>query len=248
MTRRQLSAAKPFNRTAPDFLIFEKRMSFYAGGDWTATPSLNDKRPYGFALVAVEDVETLADAFARIRHDVGFAARAELRGHDAPPQVQAAVLQVLAAQNARISVLLLDKTPLLAEPPTHWLNATLMHQQLAMATLQRTLPHYPLANLKCDEELRGQAQKAFVTDVKRLHQSLWPGQRLKMKLLPSHTSVLVQAADIVAYNFSRFIRNALHDELHAQIQFLRTQKFNDFVKVKNWNDDVRGSLKIDLRP
>ena len=219
-----------------------------AGGDYTGTPSLNNKSPYGFALVAVANVELLEEAFTQIHQAGGLPARDELRGYDLPVKVQAEVLKVLCEQDARIAVLMLNKTHLLATPQAALPPAAIMHHQFGLVVLERVLRQYALSNLKCDEELRGQAQKEFVTAVQRLSRVLWPDTRLKVKLLPSHTSVLVQAADVVAYNFSRFVRNALEDELQQCLLALQRQEHNIFLETREWNDEVMGRVKNDLRP
>jgi hypothetical protein len=82
-------------------------------------------------------------------------------------------------------------------------------------------------------ELLGQAQKEFVTAVQRLSRTLWPDTRLKVKLLPSHTSVLVQAADVVAYNFPRFVRNHLKTSCDNACLYCKGKSTTSFWKPED---------------
>jgi hypothetical protein len=206
-----------------------------AGLDWTATPSLNEPFPYGPSIVGVENAEELELAFRAIGIRFGF--EGELKGHNSSGEVLTVALQAIVDCRARVGVLLLDKSSLLLQKNPSLPNPAVLRHQMACALVERFIEKHPLARLLCDEDIRGQREwNSFRTDILRCNRRLRPDCKIKVAAWPSHQNVLIQAADVVAYVFSRWVRGgALEPELRELLRTLQEHNDNLFLVEKGWN-------------
>jgi hypothetical protein len=208
----------------------------HAGLDWTATPSLNEPFPYGPGLVAVEDEEKLEAAFTAIRTQFGF--EGEIKGHNSSGEVLNAVFEALIECEARVGVLLLDKSALLAQSQATLPAPALLRHQMGCALATQFIEKHALARLLCDEDIRGRGEwAAFRTEILRCNRRLRPDVKLKVAAWPSHHNVLIQAADCAAYVFSRAVRGgALDTRLRDNLRALQTREENIFMTVREWSE------------
>lgn len=211
-------------------------MSLEAGLDWTATPSLNEPFPYGPGIVGVEDEEKLEAAFAGIGARFGFGG--EIKGHDSSGEVLEAVFEALLNCEARVGVLLLDKSALLMGQGAVLPAPAILRHQMACALGEKFIEKHALARLLCDEDIRGKHEwAAFRTEILRLHRRLRPDGKIKVAAWPSHQSALIQAADCVAYVFGRAVRGgALNTGLHDKLRALQAREENIFLSVREWGE------------
>jgi hypothetical protein len=220
----------------------------HAGLDWTATPSLNEPFAYGPGVVAVPDGATFEAAFCEIHQRFGISGK-EIKGHNSSIEVLDAVLQVLIDTQAKVGVLLLDKSRLLTNPNAKLPSPAVLRHQMACVLLEQFLASHPLAILYCDEDIRGQKeQQAFKTEILRCKRALQPYSKMKISMRPSHKSVLIQAADVLAYVYSRELRGALAPQLRRKLDSLRADTNNLFLTVTDWEEVTRVRVKSDLRP
>ena len=207
-----------------------------AGLDWTATPSLNEPFPYGPGIVGVGDGEKLETAFAGIGARFGF--DGEIKGHDSSGEVLEAVFEVLLSCDARVGILLLDKSTLLSSKGAILPAPAILRHQMACRLAEKFIEKHALARLLCDEDIRGKREWAtFRTEILRLQRRLRPDSKIKVAAWPSHQSALIQAADCVTYVFGRAIRGGaldagLRDKLHA----LQAREENIFIVVREWTE------------
>ena len=207
-----------------------------AGLDWTATPSLNEPFPYGPGLVAIEDEKKLEAAFTAIRARFGF--EGEIKGHDSSGQVLDAVFEALLSCEARVGVLLLDKSALLMGQGAILPAPAILRHQMACALVEKFIEKHALARLLCDEDIRGKREwAAFRTEILRLHRRLKSDGKIKVAAWPSHQSALIQAADCAAYVFSRAVRGgALNAGLRFKLRALQAREENIFISVRGWSE------------
>ncbi len=233
-------------RSALRYAVAAMPQLFSAGVDWTATPSLNEPFPYGPALVAVEDESELEAAWEEIQLRFGF--RSEIKGHDSSGEVLNAVFEALEKCKASVGSLLLDKRALLTIPNALLPAPATLRHQMAVALTTRFIEQHALARLLCDEEIRGKSEwGAFRTDILRANRRLHPTQKMRVAAWPSHKSVLIQAADCVAYAFAREIRGATLDApVRARLRAMQEREGNFFVVTDKWEGET--VRKIDLRP
>lgn len=205
-----------------------------AGLDWTATPSLNEPFPYGPGIVGVEDGEKLETAFAGIGARFGF--QGEIKGHDSSGEVLEAVFEALLSCEARVGVLLLDKSALLMGQGAVLPAPAILRHQMACALAEKFIEKHALARLLCDEDIRGKREwGAFRTEMLRLHRRLRSDSKIKVAAWPSHQSALIQAADCVAYVFGRAVRGgALDAGLRLKLRALQAREENIFMSVREW--------------
>lgn len=219
------------------------------GLDWTATPSLNEPRPYGPCLVAVEDETVLATAFSDIARRFGFTG-GEIRGHNSSIEVLVAVMQALQSCDAKIGVLLLDKRQLLNAAHPRLAPPSQLRHEMACVLVERFLQRHALMRLLCDEDIRGKReQERFRTEILCGHRHRHTEAHLKVGFRPSEKSALIQAADAVAYVCSRYVRGAsLASELRRSADAIRADAKNFFWVVEDWKETTVERLKNDLWP
>lgn len=207
-----------------------------AGLDWTGTPSLNRASPYGPCIVGTEDVSVLETEFAQIR--VRFGIEGEVKGHSSKVAVLSAVLETLLNSQTRVGALVLDKSELLLRPHPLLAAPAILRHQMACAAFKGFIELQPISQLLCDEDIRGKREwEVSRTEILRINRATHPNQKLKVSSWPSEHSVLIQAADVVAYVFSRAVRNGTIDpQLYIKLRALQSRPENRFEIVKSWGE------------
>lgn len=104
------------------------------------------------------------------------------------------MLQMGRDLGMRVGALVLNENTKLLE------SATLSYQSIALELLNPFFARVALRNLWCDTEIEGKkAQKAFETQIQRCHRAIHPNARFEARVRESHTSSLIQLADVMAY-------------------------------------------------
>lgn len=189
--------------------------ALYAGGDWLGTPDppRGGVDLYSFCIAAFEELEALNEACRELRRTLQMPADQEFHAHGMSDEMQADVLEMGLRLKMRLGLLIINKAAvplagrsLLPAPPD-------LTTQIAFRLLERLLPQLPLRDLWCDEEIAGKrAQQDFATQARRLsylHLShLHLPVRMKVRFRASHTSNLVQMADVANYALRSQARGA----------------------------------------
>jgi hypothetical protein len=216
---------------------------FYAGLDYTATPSAHEPQPYGPCIVTVPDEAAFEVAWRQIFVAHGISAD-EIKGHNSSEDVLLESLRTIRTTNAQIGLLLLDKTRILSGTSTLPAPARL-RLEMGCTLVKIVLELQPIGRLLCDEEFKGRAeQAAFRTAILRIKRRVQSESKMKVGFRPSHKSTLIQAADVVAYIGSRYFRGAkLTHSLRREFETLRAENDDRIQLVDGW-----GGRESDLRP
>lgn len=216
----------------------------YAGLDYTATPSANEPYPYGPCLVAVSNENDFEVVWQKMIVDCGEGAT-EIKGHDSSGIILRRALQIIIEADAKVALLLLDKKLLLNEAKNQLPPPAQLRLEMGCALIEKFLTLEPISRLLCDEDFKGKSeQAAFRTEILRINRRVQPESRMKVGFRPSHKSALIQAADVVAYVGSRFLRGAkLTGDLRREYKTLREENAVVMEVVNGW-----GKREIDLRP
>ncbi len=184
----------------------------YAGGDWSGKPDKRDEALI-FCVVALSDKEAWTDSCRQLRHNLRMAQNAEFHGHEMKDDAhRLQLLQAGREAGMKIGALVLSKGAR-AEG-----NETPSYESAALELLNPFFARYALRDLWCDNEIQGKAaQKAFETELQRCHRAIHPNARFKARLRPSHTSDLIQLADVMAY--------ALRTQSHGTLKDAPLERF-----------------------
>ena len=112
------------------------------------------------------------------------------------------------------------------------------YASLALMFLPHFLPICPLKALWYDEEIKGRkAEQEFETAVQRCNRALYPTGRLKLRSRKSHTSDLIQLADVFAYTLLRQTRGVLsYPPLERLLREIETDKTNLIIRAWETNE------------
>ena len=222
-------------------------MPLYAGWD-TSGPTASVRRPRGrdiyvSCVVMMDDPQQLTEAFRRVRSQCGMASADELRGHRVPPRVQLAALEAVVEMDVRVGALIYDKGAMRLQgeslpSPSHF------HRVAASALLEQILPIYPISRLLCDEEIQGEEQRTFITEIKRINRQLQPQVRLSIGFKRSRSSDILQLADITAYGLLRLTRGTIElPELQSRLEAIRDHPQNIILGVPAQDRNVEDGGK-----
>lgn len=167
---------------------------FFAGGDWSGKAD-KPKEPFIFCIAALRDAEAWNTACQQLRKGLRMRRDEEFHGYKMKGDAQRLEVLHLAQQmGLRVGALiLLPETKILE-------RETLNHQSLALELAEQFFPKLPLRDLWCDTEIEGKsAQQAFETELQRCHRTIHPQLRFKARVRESHTSNLIQLADVMDY-------------------------------------------------
>ena len=189
----------PLNRAKRCSIYFQNMpQQFYAGGDWSGKAETPDE-PFIFCVTALNDAEAWDEACLGLRTKLRMKRDKEFHGHLMNSDThRLEVLQLARRLDLRVGALILL-------PETKFLESvTLSYQNIALELVNRFFPQLPLRDLWCDTEIEGKsAQQAFETALKRCYREIHPGSRFNARVRESHTSNLIQLADIMAYTLRR---------------------------------------------
>jgi hypothetical protein len=106
----------------------------------------------------------------------------------------------------------------------------------ALALAEPFISRYLIAELLCDEDIRGkERQQGFITGIKRLQRSVWPEARIRVQFRPSNKSDLIQLADMVAYALGIQARGTLRSNgLRRLVDAIRTSETNLITGPEAW--------------
>lgn len=187
-----------------------RHIGLYGGGDWSGTPDPPRLAVdlYSFCVAAFSDLEAVRQGCCETRIVLGMPAVEEFHAHAMSDQMQAVVLDMALQLGMRIGLLSVNKAaaPLAGRvvlPPPAVLTS-----RIAFRLFESFLPLCPLRDLWCDEEIAGKkAQQEFATQARRLSRLHSP-VKMKARFRPSHTSDLVQIADVANYALRSQARGA----------------------------------------
>ncbi len=186
---------------------------FSAGADWSGNPDAPDE-VFIFCLVALLDVEAWNAQCEELRVSLRMAQGSEFHGREMKDDGQR--LQLLkAGRDAGMRV-----GALVVTGWENWGEEPLSYEGVALELLRQFLPLCPLKAIWFDTEIQGKkAQTEFATAVGRCHRAIHPEVRLKARTRDSHSSRMIQLADVMAYGLRTQERGSL--ESPALQQFLR---------------------------
>ncbi len=204
---------------------------FYAGGDWSGRPESDDLLV--FCVAALGDLEAWNETCRDLRQRFGMAQEQEFHGHEMRPEQMLELLSAARRLDMRVGALLIDNAPVSGEVRT-----ALQHAPLALALLRRLLPLCPLQKLWYDEEIKGKkAEQAFNTEVQRIQRMVHADTKISAKARRSHTSNLVQLADVIAYALAKQARRTLkHSLLEQYLRELRADERNLIIGPMRWEE------------
>jgi hypothetical protein len=192
-------------------------MPLHAGLDCSGTPDLlgtgRGHNPYVVVIAAVVELEILTRLFEDSRRRFGMRQNAEFHGHSMSEQMLLAVLENAEETGLVVGALLVDKLLTQQARPAFELPSGADFQiEAALALAETFFAHHSLFELRCDEDIRGERQKKFITSLKRLHRAVWPDDHIKVQFRPSEKSDLIQLADVIAYGLGNQARQTVEDE------------------------------------
>ncbi len=175
----------------------------HAGGDWSGDPNKLDEA-FIFCVVALGDKEAWSDSCRQLRRKLRMPQNREFHGHEMKnPQQRLELLEMGRAAEMKVGALIVAKETRVL------MTETLGYQDIALELLNQFFPRYILRDLWCDNEIQGDKQKAFETELKRCHRAINPQTRFDAKVRPSHTNDLIQLADGIAYALQAQARGTL---------------------------------------
>ena len=184
-------------------------MDLCAGGDWSGK-TRDDV--FVFALAALPDAEVWYQQALKTRQQLGIARHMELHAHSLTEYQRLRFLQAANGNGMIVGAIVLQKSVKAKESSAALFDYASSARQLFGFFAQR----YCLKRLWYDEEIKGKAtQQKFETELHRL-QRINHTESMKAKCRPSHTSDMVQLADIVAYVLRRHITGAIKNPLLCQ--------------------------------
>ena len=186
----------------------------YAGADWSGKP-YTPNEPFVFCIAALNDAEAWNDACLELRAKLRMPRDKEFHGHLMNSDAKRLeILQGAQQLDLRVGALIVLPQTKTSE------RATLSHQSIALELADQFFPKLVTRDLWCDTEIEGKpAQKAFETELHRCHRAIHPTVRFEARIRKSHTSNLIQLADVVAYALRRQAMNKIKDP--ASRQFLK---------------------------
>lgn len=166
----------------------------YAGGDWSGKPD-KPREPRIFCVVALADADAWNESCRQLRRTLDWAQNREFHGYKMKDDAQRLEMLRLGREaGMRVGALILGANAGVA------VEQTPTYQSLALELLNPFFAHAALRMLWCDTEIEGEAaQKTFETAVQHCHRSLYPDARFEARVRKSHTSNLIQLADVMAY-------------------------------------------------
>ena len=181
----------------------------HCGGDWSGK-TRDDV--FVFTLAALPDAEIWHERTLEIRQQLGIARHIELHAHGLTEYERLMFLQAANKNGMIVGAVILQKPVAAKEISVALFDYANSAQCLFEVFAQR----YCLKRLWYDEEIKGKAsQQKFETELYRINR-LHHTESMKAKCRPSHTSDMVQLADIVAYVLRRHITNAIKNPLLRQ--------------------------------
>lgn len=176
------------------FNIDTMNTAFYAGGDWSGEPNQPDE-PFIFCVVTMGDAEAWNDSCRQLRKTLRWAQNREFHGYKMKDDVQRLqVLRMGRAAGMRVGALILTANTRALE------KRAPSYQSIALELLDQFFARAALRMLWCDTEIEGEeAQKTFETALQHCHRKIHPDARFEARVRKSHTSNLIQLADVMAY-------------------------------------------------
>lgn len=217
-----------------------RNLGLYAGGDWSGKPDkpsgLSDI--FSFAVVMTEDLEAAEEEFALLKRRLGMKADKEFHGHEMNDTQNAAVLELILHQEMRIGILMINKS---AVPLTRQITLPTgprFTHEVAMRLFELFVPGCPLSRVWLDEDIKGKAtQQLFKTDVQRVCRTHHPASTCKVVFRGSHTSLMIQLADVVAYVLSRQARGVrFYPPLESVLRKLRSDSRHLILGPLPWEE------------
>src|SRR5579871_1072629 len=154
-------------------------MILHAGLDCSGTPDLQGTarghNPYIVVIAAVENLETLTQLFSDLRQRFNMRQNAEFHGHNMSEEMLLAVLEYAEEVGLVVGALLIDKVMTQQlRSIAEWPSPADFQVEAALALTEVVISRYMLAELRCDEDIRGERQKRVITGIKRQHRTMWP--------------------------------------------------------------------------
>ena len=186
-----------------------------------------------FCIAVLNDLEAWNVASSALRERFGMAQDEEFHGHEMNLKQVLELLEAAQAMGMRIGALLVH--PPLDSPQA---RLPLNHHNIALSLLRQFLPLCALQKLWCDEDIKGKkAVQEFKTQVQRVNRAIYPNAKVDVRVRKSHTSSLIQLADVTAYALSREARNTLnHAALEEVLKKLRADQQNLIMGPVKWED------------
>lgn len=180
--------------------------ALYAGGDWSGEPNQPDE-PFIFCVVTMGDAEAWNDSCRQLRKTLRWAQNREFHGYKMKDDVQRLqVLRMGRAAGMRVGALILTANTRALE------KRAPSYQSIALELLDQFFSRAALRMLWCDTEIEEEiAQKAFETAVRHCHRAVHPDARFEARVRKSHTSSLIQLADVMAYALRTQAQNKVKD-------------------------------------
>lgn len=212
-------------------------MLWHAGMDCSGTPDLSgaDRKhdPYTLCVLALQAGDEPAAALRRelavFRARFRLDARREYRGHAMSDTMQADLLELLRGHEMAAAALLVSKAATREKWGGGSLPSSAGFQVLAArANLEPFMRRYCLARLWCDEDIHGRGpQRELTTELLRIHRDAWPGEKLKVRFMPSGRELLIQLADVLAYGLACYERGTIRSaRLKRVVEAVRSDPRN----------------------
>ncbi len=163
----------------------------YAGADWSGKAD-RPNEPFIFCVVALNDAEAWNQRCQELREQFRMAPEREFHGYLMKADAERlAMLQRARDLGMRIGAVICVETVR---------DNSLSYQSPALELLNPLFARGTLRTLWCDTEIQGKkARKAFETEVQRCHRAIHSQVRFEARVRDSHSSNLIQLADVMAY-------------------------------------------------